>query len=254
MSRKRGRDDEYFEHARAPVKFEEVTKALLRIVSVWRDACDSEYDVRARVETRDDASILRIGTFDELACIRIVSVLDAALPGDYTITESQCDMTKKGLVLIIRRSWSLRKNGDAAAPNGGARKEARVDGGGNNEGALQETTAPQPQQAPSGVSGEFVRLRVSNIIGDKNDAENVTAAMNAVMKYLPRGASWTVATTPACHVVSFKLTEPKLDTAAVRAACVASAGVGGTGGAGSAVDFERGVLRVAVPKAHPDIV
>lgn len=254
MSRKRGRDDECFEHARAPVKFEEVTKSILRIVSVWRDACDSEYDVRARVEARDDASVLRIGTFDELACARIVSVLDAELPGDYTITESQCDMTKKGLVLIVRRSWSHRKNCEASALNGGSRKEARADGGGFNESAPQETTASQTQQAPAGVSGEFVRLRISNIISDKKDAENVTDAMNAVMKYLPRGASWTVATAPACHVVSFKLTESKLDTAAVRAAYAVSAGVVGTGGAGSAVDFERGVLRVAVPKAHPDIV
>jgi hypothetical protein len=232
MSRKRGRgEDEVDARARAPVKVEEVTRAVMRIVSAWRDACGSEYQVRARLETSQDASALRIGSFDELACNRIVAVLDADLPGDYSITESQCDMTKKGLILVIRRSWA----GGATAA-----KEARTDG----EAAVGAVTG-----SGGGVSSEFVRLRISNIIVEKADADSVVAAMNSVMKHLPSGTTWTVSSSPACHVVSFKLTDAKLSTAAVRAACVASAS-----GSASAVDFERGVLRVSVPKAHPEIL
>jgi len=218
--------------ARAPVKVDEVTRAVMRIVSAWRDACGSEYKVRARIETSQDASVLRIGSFDELACERIIAVLDADLPGDYSITESQCDMTKKGLILVIRRSW----DGGAAATKEARTESDVADGAGTSGGG-------------GGVSTDFVRLRICNIVQDKTDAERVVGAMSSVMKHLPRGVSWTVSTSPACHVVSFKLTDGKLDSAAVRAACVASAS-----GASSAVDFERGVLRVSVPKAHPEII
>lgn len=234
MSKKRGRDDDETEaRARAPVKVDEVTRAVMRIVSAWRDACGSEYQVRARIETSQDSSVLRIGSFDELACDRIVAVLDADLPGDYSVTESQCDMTKKGLIIVIRRSWA----GGAAAA-----KEARPEGDGGD-------AAGSSGGGGGGVSTDFVRLRICNIVQDKTDAERVVAAMSSVMKHLPRGVTWTVSTSPACHVVSFKLTDGKLDTAAVRAACVASAS-----GSASAVDFERGVLRVSVPKAHPEII
>ena len=235
MSKKRGRydDDENDARTRAPVKVEEVTRAVMRIVSGWLDACGSEYQVRARVETSQNASVLRIGSFDELSCDRIVAVLDATLPGDYSITESHCDMNKKGLILVIRRSWV---GGEPTA------KEARAEGTGS-DGAVPSGGGG------GGVSSDFVRLRISNIVTDKTDAERVVAAMGCVMKHLLTGTTWTVSSSPACHVVSFKLTDTKLNTAAVRAACVASAS-----GSASAVDFERGVLRVSVPKAHPEII
>jgi len=233
MSKKRGRgDDETDARARAPVKVDEVTRAVMRIVGAWRDACGSEYQVRARLETSQDASVLRIGSFDELACERIVAVLDAELPGDYAITESQCDMNKKGLVLVIRRSWA----GGAVAAKEARTENVGADGAGLNGGG-----------GGGGVSGDFVRLRVSNIIQDKTDAERVVGIMCSVMKHLPSGTAWTVSSSPASHVVSFKLTDAKLNTAAVRAACVSS-------DSASAVDFERGALRVSVPKEHPDIV
>jgi hypothetical protein len=233
MSKKRGREqhDGDAAHAAAPVKFEEVTRAVLSVVRKWRDTCGSEYHIKVRVETSDDASTIRVGSFDELACERIIAVLDAHLPGDYTITSSHCDLAKKGLVLLVRRT---RVRTDGAAPA----KEARTDG-----------QAPADTGGGGGVSSEFVRLRVSNLISDKSDAESVVAAMNSVMVHLARGATWTLASGPAVHVVSFKITDAKLDTAAVRAACAAS----GAGNA-SAVDFERSVLRVAVPKSHPEIV
>lgn len=234
MSKKRGRDDDENDaRARAPVKVDEVTRAVMRIVSAWRDACGSEYQVRARIETSQDASVLRIGSFDELACERIVAVLDADLPGDYSITESQCDMNKKGLVLVIRRSWA----GGAIAAKEARTENAGADGAGPSGGG----------GGGGGVSSDFVRLRISNIIQDKTDAERVVAIMCSVMKHLPSGTAWTVSSSPACHVVSFKLTDAKLNTDAVRAACVSS-------DSASAVDFERGALRVSVPKAHPEIV
>jgi hypothetical protein len=141
-------------------------------------------------------------------------------------------MIKKGLILVIRRSWA----GGATSTKEARTEGDAADGAGTSGGG-------------GGVSADFVRLRIFNIVQDKTDAERVVGAMSSVMKHLPRGVTWTVSTSPACHVVSFKLTDGKLDTAAVRVACVASAS-----GSASAVDFERSVLRVSVPKAHPEII
>ena len=62
---------------------------------------------------------------------------------------------------------------------------------------------------------------------------------------MSRGTTWTLTTTPAFYVVSFKITDAKLTAQAVRAASACEA---------AAVDFERNTLRVSIAKAHPDIV
>jgi hypothetical protein len=216
MSRKRGRDEEG-----PPVKVEEATRSILRIIGKWRDACDAEYNVRSKVETREDASVLRVGTFDELTCERIVSVLDASLPGDYCVSEMHCDMTKRSLVFTLRRNWC----------SGGASKDART----------IATTVPPAED----VSQEFLKMRVGAMVTDKDDAQTVSSGMGAIMRHLARGTTWTLATTPSFYVVSFKLTDPKLSAQAVRAAASSHA---------AAVDFERSTLRVSIAKAHPDIV
>ena len=220
MSRKRGRDDEV-----APVKVEEATRAILRVISKWRDACDSEYEVRSKVETREDVSMLRVGTFDELTCERVVSVVDAGLPGDYTVSDMYCDMAKRALVFSLRRSW-----GGASAA-----KEARA-----------SASAPPALKPPTeDVSNEFIKMRVNAMVTNKDDAATVSAAMTAVLSHVARGTSWTLTTTPAFYVVSFKITDPKLNSHAVRAASACEAAV---------VDFGRSTLRVSVAKGHPDIV
>jgi hypothetical protein len=238
MSRKRARDDDA-----GPVKFEEVTRAVLRIIATWRDACDSEYDVRTRVETRDDASVLRIGAFDELTCKRVVAVLDAKLPGDYTITEGHCDVAKRALVCVVRRSWGSG-GGDASVP-----KEART---GSLHSEQQQNAAVGSAPSASGVGGsdtassDFTRMRVSTMLNDKHDAAVVATAMSNVMQHMARGVTWTLTTAPAFYFISFKLSDAKLSSMAVREACACDAR--------SSVDFERGTLRLCVPKSHPDIV
>ena len=216
MSRKRGRGEE----DAPPVKLEEVTRAILRIISKWRDACDSEYQVRSKVEPRDDASVFRVGTFDELTCERIVSVIDGSLPGDYCVSDMHCDMLKRALVFTLRRNWCAQ-----------AGKEQRL--------------AAVPTAPPEDVSNEFLRMRVAAMVTDKDDASSVSTAMGTILRQLPRGTTWSLTTTPAFYVVSFKVTDAKLSAQAVRAASTCES---------AAVDFERNTLRVGVAKQHPDIV
>jgi hypothetical protein len=202
-----------------PVKVSEVAAKFLAEVSNWRDACGSEYDVRMKYETKDESSHIRIGTFDELSCTRVVAAADTELPGDYVTCDAGCDMTKKTMLFQVKRQHGAQ----------------------NKHTTLEKSSHDTKSED---VASDFIKMRVNTMLTNKEDGNAVVEAMSGILKFISRQSVWTIVTGPAFYTINFKIAEPRIGVGAVRSA---------SGYPGSVVDFENSYLRLRIPKCHPEI-
>jgi hypothetical protein len=155
--------------------------------------------------------------FDVLSLSNVRKIVNAQLPGDYSLDNIDADFGEGHIHLIISRSTTKRE--DDAPPS----KQAAVNGA-NKESSILES----------------MRLRSSLSSVDKQDHDAVCAVLS-VMKDV--STQWCVVSQPSSYAIIFdKITRPLSWNTLLCMLPISST-----------LDFDSKTLRSVVPKSKPEL-
>jgi hypothetical protein len=219
--RRRGADEDGEDDvAQLVVRPATVCQAVLAEAGTWRDTCRSLYDIDSKMVVGKDNIQLKIGFFDELQCATIISLRDVALPGNYVIHDTQCQLEKHLVALTITRGP----------------KRAR-----------EEPALPVSTSAGGAAASESEKLRLRTVFDVKEvDAGSVADALAHVTRGFGPG-EWRLmrcSARPSLYVLHLKVTAAAVPDAVLRAGA-SYQGV---------VDFENKQLVLTVDKNQSDIL